>query len=66
MRSRRCLVSACLCLDVFRCAASSLPLLFSSGGVTYVDEDDRLVQTTGHCKLYEFVTWFDVVKNQEL
>jgi hypothetical protein len=34
--------------------------------VTYGDEDDRLVQTTGHCKLYEFVTWFDVVKNQEL
>lgn len=34
--------------------------------VNYGDEDDRLVQTTRRCKLYEFVTWYDVVKGETL
>ena len=34
--------------------------------VNYGDEDDRLVQTTGRCKLYEFVTWYDVVTGETL
>jgi len=34
--------------------------------VNYGDEDDRLIQTTGFCQLYEFVTWFDVVKSEML
>lgn len=32
----------------------------------YLAEDDRLVQTTGRCKLFEFVTHYDVTKSETL
>jgi hypothetical protein len=34
--------------------------------VNYGDEDDYHVQTSGKCKLCEFVTWKDVVTGKEL
>ncbi|KAL3804986.1 hypothetical protein ACHAWO_001844 [Cyclotella atomus] len=30
----------------------------------YGDEDDRFIQATGPCKLYEFITYFDAVENE--
>eukprot|EP00956_Cyclotella_meneghiniana_P010753 scaffold15062_cov60-Cyclotella_meneghiniana.AAC.1 len=32
----------------------------------YLAEDDRLVQTTARCKLFEFVTYYDVTKGETL
>lgn len=34
--------------------------------VNYGEDGDRHIRTTGLCKLYEFVTWYDVVKNKRL
>ena len=34
--------------------------------VTYANEDDRHISTSGPCRLYEHVTWYDVVAKKEL